>query len=91
MQCFAFFSNRSKCRTSYNRFSLIIAAFGWEINLPEEPATADIPAEIQALAEQRWQAKQAKDWAACDQLRDQLIAQGWTVKDTADGYELEPS
>ena len=49
---------------------------------------AEAPAEIRALAERRWAAKQAKDFAGADGLRAQLAAAGWTMLDRKDGYEL---
>ena len=49
------------------------------------------PPEITALAEKRWAAKQAKDWAAADAIRQELSAKGWLMKDTKDSYTLEPS
>ena len=50
----------------------------------------DIPKEITALADKRWAAKTAKDWAAADALRKELTAAGWNMKDGKDGYTLEP-
>ncbi len=67
-------------------FDALLNALG--LVLPVEEETTDIPADIRDLAERRWQAKQNKDWAASDQLRDQLTTLGWTIKDTPDGYEL---
>ena len=67
-------------------FDLALKALGLE--LPAQETSSDIPADVQELAEQRWQAKQNKDWAASDQLRDQLTSMGWTIKDNPDGYEL---
>jgi cysteinyl-tRNA synthetase len=49
----------------------------------------EIPKEIQQLAEQRWQARADKDWAKSDELRDELKALGWIVKDGKDGWSLE--
>lgn len=40
---------------------------------------------IEALVQQRNLARQNKDWAASDKLRDELIALGLEVKDTKDG------
>jgi cysteinyl-tRNA synthetase len=48
-----------------------------------------VPAEITALAEARWQAKIAKDFAKSDELRLALTEAGWNMKDGKDGYELE--
>ena len=59
--------------------------------LPEESAAAEIPPAIRALAESRWQARLAKDWAQSDTLRAQLADQGWLAKDGKDGYTLEPA
>jgi cysteinyl-tRNA synthetase len=47
-----------------------------------------IPAEIQTLLDQRAAARTAKDFPLSDQLRDQLAAAGWTVKDTKDGQKI---
>jgi cyanophycinase-like exopeptidase len=44
--------------------------------------------EVVALAEQRQQARQKKDWAESDRLRDQISAHGWVVQDGKDGYRL---
>ncbi|HEY2342811.1 MAG TPA: cysteine--tRNA ligase [Chthoniobacteraceae bacterium] len=48
------------------------------------------PAEVLALVEGRQQARQAKDWAASDRLRDRIAELGWTVKDTKEGPKLSP-
>jgi cysteinyl-tRNA synthetase len=55
-----------------------------------ERKPVDAPADIAALAQERWDAKQAKDFARADALRDRLLEKGWTVKDAKDGYELAP-
>ena len=47
-----------------------------------------VPAEIQALADQRAAAKAARDWAAADALRAQIDAAGWNVIDTKDGAKI---
>ena len=41
--------------------------------------------EVDALVEQRWQARLDKDWAKADQLRDQLTAAGIEIEDGVDG------
>ncbi len=47
-----------------------------------------VPAEILELAQQRANAKQNKDWATADALRNQIDAAGWTVLDGKDGYKI---
>ncbi len=43
------------------------------------------PEEIMRLAEERVQARLARDWQKSDELRDALQARGWDVRDTKDG------
>lgn len=50
----------------------------------------DIPDDIRDLAERRAQARVDRDYALSDELRDQLAAAGWLIKDRADGYDLAP-
>ncbi|MDX6255668.1 MAG: hypothetical protein QOJ11_2002 [Frankiales bacterium] len=48
------------------------------------------PAEVAALAQQRAEARTAKDFAASDALREEIAAAGWVVRDTPDGFTLAP-
>lgn len=48
----------------------------------------EIPEEVKALAEKRWNAKQQKNWAEADELRAQIDALGYTVKDSKEGYTI---
>ena len=50
-------------------------------------ATA-IPDEVQQIAEERYQARLARDWAKSDELRAKLLGLGYLVKDSKTGYEL---
>ncbi len=45
----------------------------------------DIDADIEKLIEERQQARANKDWATADKIRDELKAQGITLKDTPQG------
>ncbi len=68
----------------------LIYALGYNLDqVVIEKPKADVPDEIEDLAKQRWEAKQAKDWASSDQLRDELQKRGWKILDRKDGYELE--
>ena len=58
---------------------------------PGEEAAAEAPAEVRALAENRWAARTAKDWAAADTLRAELAAHGWSMKDGKETYTLAPA
>ena len=48
----------------------------------------EVPAEVAALAEERWQAKKVKNWAVADELRKKIDDMGYTVKDSKDGYSV---
>jgi cysteinyl-tRNA synthetase len=48
------------------------------------------PAEIVELAERRFAARSAKDFAEADRLRDEIADAGWIVRDVADGFQLVP-
>ena len=48
----------------------------------------EIPAEVQQLVEDRIKARQAKDWAASDRLRDEIQAFGYIVQDSKDGMKV---
>ncbi len=52
------------------------------------PAVVDVPANVRAVADARWAARNAKDWAQADQLRGELAALGWSMKDGKDAYTL---
>ncbi|MEX0326160.1 MAG: cysteine--tRNA ligase [Puniceicoccaceae bacterium] len=54
----------------------------------DEPAGVEVPAEIDELARNRWEAKKERDFAKADQLRNELAAKGWLVVDTPAGYTL---
>jgi cysteinyl-tRNA synthetase len=50
---------------------------------------AEIPAEITDLANQRLQAKQEKNYALADELRNQIQEAGYVIKDVSWGFEIE--
>ena len=76
--------------TNWLALHAVLGAVG--LVLPEIPGEeeVEVPAAIREIAERRWQARTAKDWATSDALRDELAAAGWVAKDGRDGYELEP-
>ncbi len=45
--------------------------------------------EISNLLEQRKQARENKDWALSDEIRDKLKEKGYSVKDTKEGMTVE--
>jgi cysteinyl-tRNA synthetase len=55
---------------------------------PDEGAEADEGAE--KLLEERQAARAAKDFDRADEIRDELAALGWEVRDSAEGAKLVP-
>ena len=49
------------------------------------PTEAALDPELQVLLDAREAARAARDWAASDRLRDELLARGVAVEDTRDG------
>ncbi len=58
------------------------------LNLVGGEQTAEIPAEIQALADERSAARAAKDFARADAIRNQLAAMGVLLEDGKDGVKI---
>lgn len=60
----------------------VLLGLGLAKNLAAETSTsAEIPADIMALVEERKQARINKNWAKSDELRDLLASKGFIVKD----------
>lgn len=56
----------------------------------DQEVETEAPVDIRNIAEERWLAKQSRDFAKADELRTVLSAQGWAVVDTKDSYTLKP-
>ena len=48
------------------------------------------PDDVVALADERQAARERRDFAEADRLRDEIAARGWEVRDGAHGHELYP-
>lgn len=78
--------NTPKSKDTYEMFEDFNKVLGFVL---EEEKEIDIPEEITALAEQRWQAKQNRDFAMADKLRAEIDSKGFTILDSKDGYKIE--
>lgn len=56
--------------------------------LKDSLAVEEIPAEILELAEQRKEARKAKDFAAADALRDKISQMGYLIEETRQGTKI---
>ena len=54
---------------------------------PEEKI--DAPKEILEIANARWEAKKAKNYALADELRGKALAEGWVILDKKDGFDIK--
>ncbi len=60
------------------------------IKITEKKEQEAIPEEILELVEQRKKAREEKNWAESDRLRDLISEKGYAVKDTKEGMEVNP-
>jgi cysteinyl-tRNA synthetase len=51
---------------------------------------SEAPQAVLDLAQERWEAKQNKDYTKADSLRKDLQNEGWDIKDTPTDFELFP-
>ena len=75
---------RSRGETASLRWGLELFGLG---GLAE---AAPVPAGLRALAEEREVARARQDFDEADRLRGEIEAQGWEVRDVAEGFELVP-
>ena len=62
---------------------------GIKIDEPIKQKQEELPEDILDLIEKRKQARQEKNWALSDELRDLIKEKGYAVKDSKDGMTVE--
>jgi cysteinyl-tRNA synthetase len=70
---------RAALGTAFDEADSVLAIF------PTSPSVAESDVEIDRLIEERGRAREAKDWARADEIRDRLAEMGVVVEDTAHG------
>ena len=71
--------------------SNLLAKFDTVLGIKIDEANSEkeeIPQEILDLVEQRKAARENKDWAKSDEIRDLINQKGYIVKDTKNGVEI---
>ncbi len=68
----------------------LLYALGLDITTEalEEEKTVDVPQEILDMAQARWDAKKAKNFALADELRQKVADAGYKILDTKDGFSV---
>ena len=84
----SFASDISQIRKTYSLLGLFTKPAREFIEFVDSKAKEDLPEEVVKIAEERKLARQVKDWAKSDLLRNKLAELGYDVKDSKDGYEL---
>lgn len=76
-----------KSRDIYDLALLFDSVFGLELDKakPKSEEQSELPPPVEALAGQRKAAREAKEWALSDKLRNQIEELGYAVKDTKEG------
>ena len=77
----------------YNAIKATYSLLGLFTEVPEEFLKAhekveEVPEDVKALAESRFQAKKDKNFALADELREKIKQKGYQVLDTKEGYTL---
>jgi cysteinyl-tRNA synthetase len=79
-----------EARSLWEGLHFMLDALGILLPPVKEDEVVEAPDEIKALAEQRWAAKQARDFRTADELRKQIELADWIIKDSKEGYTLLP-
>jgi cysteinyl-tRNA synthetase len=79
--------DKTKLEELYKTFVFDILGLQSSLNQSHDAHADVLKATIDMLLEMRLQAKQNKDFAKSDEIRNKLTALGITIKDTKDGFE----
>ncbi len=78
----------------YNLALLFDAIFGLSldtVSAPKEESSTEIPQKVLDLVQKRQKAKQEKDFALADKIREQIKMCGYSLKDTREGTIVNPT
>ena len=81
---------RRKDREIWNTLKKFDAVLGLDLEAMREDGAGEFPPEIAALQRERDAARAAKDFKRADELRTQLEAKGYEVKDHRGGSMMMP-
>ena len=86
-------TNDNSVVEDYNAIKATYSLLGLFTEAPKEFLKAhekveEVPEDVKALAESRFQAKKDKNFALADELREKIKQKGYQVLDTKEGYTL---
>lgn len=70
------------------RYVMIAKTGEFTLDIKNAIDKKDIPEEIKQLAMMREEARQSKDFATADKLRDEIQSKGYTLEDTPEGIRI---
>ena len=91
-EIFASLGKLGDSQENLNAFGGLMYALGIDLSEIEnetQETPIEIPDEIVELANKRWEAKKAKNFALADELRKKISDLGWTVLDKKDGFDIK--
>ena len=80
--------NDVKSKEFYNLLLEFDKILGLNLEAEVPSREQELPENVKKIVEQRIQARQEKNWAESDRLRDELQSLGYSVKDTKNGMEV---
>ncbi len=82
--------NEKKSKDFYELICKFDEVMGLDLkNVQKQEKTLDLPEEVMKLVEERKKAREQKNWAESDRLRDEINKLGYNIKDNKTGMELE--
>ena len=82
--------NEKKSKDFYELICKFDEVMGLDLrNVQRQEKTLDLPDEVIKLVEERKIAREQKNWAESDRLRDEINKLGYNIKDSKTGMELE--
>ena len=82
--------NEKKSKDFYQLICKFDAVLGLNLaNASKEKLELDLPKEVEKLVKQRKLAREQKNWAESDRLRDEIQKLGYCIKDSKTGMELQ--
>ena len=82
--------NEKKSKDFYQLICKFDEVLGLNLaDVSKEKLEIDLPKEVEKLVEQRKLAREQKNWAESDRLRDEIQKLGYCIKDSKTGMELQ--